>query len=496
MASLARLRFTNGVLLIWCAAAGWGPRLLGGPLEDRIRSILRGARCRQEGVAVAVVDEEGRKVAGVSSDRPMIPASNMKILTTLAALRLLGLDYEYETRIVSRAALLGGEIAGDVIVHSTGDPNISGRFYDGEPDALFRRWARELVQAGLRTIRGDIIADDSFFDDVRFLPGWQRKNEGRWFSAQVSSLNLNDNCLDVRIVPTEPGRKARVEVKPLSDFIEIEGAPMTAAGGPSTVLIHRATGTNRVTFKGNLPARRDALEDWVAIDDPALFFVHTLARVLRREGIEITGEIRRERGAFSRWDEKQGPVLVKHRSSLKVDLPVINKRSQNLHAEVLLKTLGARKEGEGSVEAGGRAIRRFLEAEGIAASGLVVADGSGLSRENRVTSDQLARLLHAARGTDAFTAFLDSLPVGGEDGTLAKRFRDGPGRALRGRVHAKTGYISGVYALSGYLEREGRLWSFSMLFNQSGGQLHPWDIQDRVLLEIDREMARDPGPAS
>ena len=442
---------------------------------------------------MTVLTDRGDPVVSIDSSLPMKPASNMKVLTTLAGLEVLGADYQFETQIVATAPLRRGKLAGDLIVYGTGDPNISGRFYDGDVLALFRTWALRLRNSGLVEVQGDLIADDSFFDSVRFLPGWKPSAMGRWFSAEISSLNLNDNCVEVQITPGTPGRKARVEVTPKSPFIEIDGAPRTVAQGKTKITIHRSPTSNRLTVRGQIHHKRKTWSDTVAVYDPALFFSYTLERVLEEEGVDIGGIVRRrDRSGAEPVHPGKLPgsqLLVDHKSSLLLDLAVINKRSQNLHAEVLLKTLGARAGGEGSVAGGGRVVRQYLKKLDADVSGLVVADGSGLAHDNRVTTEILARSLNAARDKDYFPTFKKSLPVAGVDGTLAKRFRNEP--QLHGRLFAKTGYILGVSGLSGYIQRDATVWTFSMLFQRlPGGNSSVKRLQERIAAAIDRRMAQ------
>jgi D-alanyl-D-alanine carboxypeptidase/D-alanyl-D-alanine-endopeptidase (penicillin-binding protein 4) len=462
-------------------------------LERSIQALLGDSKGDLQKIAVCVLDASGVEVASINAGLPLKPASNMKVLVTAAALRLLGADHEYETRLVALAPLEDGVIAGHVVVHGTGDPNISGRFYGGDPLALFRRWAKELAGLGLREVRGDLLVDDGYFDDVRFLPGWRRDQENRWYSAQISPLSLNDNCIDVRIRPGPPGERAMVEIVPASAFIRVEGAPTTVVEGATRIIIHRKTGTNQISIQGQINRRTSLWEDNVAIEDPSLFFGHTLLAVLEAEGIRVRGEVlRRERdaragGAAGEKPEASGVLLVRHTSGLFIDLPVIHKRSQNLHAELLLKALGAQQGGEGSVAGGARAIGKFLAAEGIDAAGLEVGDGSGLSHDNRVSARLLARTLHSVRSRPYFETYRESLPIAGQDGTLADRFRREP--ELKGRIQAKTGYISGVATLSGYIEKGGTLWTFSMLFNTlPGGPAGVRELQERIAARIHQAM--------
>jgi len=461
-------------------------------LERRIRALVAAYGVDPSLVGVAVLDESGQPRALLEADTPLKPASNLKVLTTAAGWALLGPgrrasrrvfapapvpvpapvpEHEYLTRLVASAPLGAGVVAGDLIVEGRGDPNISGRFHEDDPLAVFRTWARQLRRAGLRKIAGDFIADDSYFDAERFLPGWNRRNEGRWFSAEISPLSFEDNCVTVRVHPTAPGQPARVEVTPASPFVTVVGAPRTVAGRSASVRVHRAEGENRVTVSGNIGDRVSNWYDHVAVVDPSLFFVHTLAAELAREGIVIGGRVRRIAPSDARTEALvaggRGEVLLEHRSRLGLDLPVINKRSQNLHAEILLKTIGREVSGEGSVAGGAQAIRRFVASLGVDTTGLVIADGSGLSADNRVSARQLAMTLWAVSSRPGFAAFLESLPVAGVDGTLEDRFSQYP--ELVGAVRAKTGFIDSVSALSGFVERDGRRWSFAILVNRFTG---------------------------
>ncbi len=441
----------------WCAAAD---------LEQQVARLLGEYRVDRSKLAVTVVDHRGKARVLLNADTALKPASNQKILTTAAGLSFLGKDHEYITRMTARTPLRGGVVAGDVVVEGTGDPNISGRFHDDEPLAVFKSWAARLKKVGLRRIDGDLVADDSFFDDERYLSGWSRKFVGRWFGAEVSPLSLNDNCVDIRVHPGRPGEKARVEVSPSSPFVSVHGAPDTVAGRKARVRIHRAPDSNRITVSGSIGSRVANWYDHVAVVDPSLFFAHTLKKTFEAEGVVVAGKARRissEELAAKAAARVAPVVLLEHRSKLLLDLPVINKRSQNLHAEILLKSLGRTVVGQGSVVGGGKVIAKLLDRIRVSSTGLRVADGSGLSYENRVTARQLASTLHAMLSHDSASEFRSSLSVAGVDGTLRRRFKQL--RHLVGRVRAKTGYVASVSALSGYVERDGFVWSFSILIN-------------------------------
>ena len=444
-------------------------------LDGQIRSYVRASGCDPKRVGVAVVDSKGKLRVLHEADTPLRPASNMKILTTAAGLSLLGETHEYVPRLETQAPIQAGVVAGSVFVLGTGDPNISGRFHDKNPTALFETWAKQLRAAGVLAIAGDLVADDSFFDQVRFPDGWNKANAGRWYSAEISPLALNDNCVDIRIHPTRIGAKARVEVVPSSPFIKVTGAPTTIGGRDGkSVRIHRAPDSNEIRISGKIGSKVENWYDHVAVVDPSLFFVHTLESVLKKHGVAVRGRVRRATAAEiaartrARRQAKGGvPVgwssLIEHRSKLLLDIPVINKRSQNLHAEILLKAIGQKFAQRGSIDSGGRGISAFLGKLSVPSEGLLVTDGSGLSYDNRITARQLAKTLHSVRSLESFRSFRESLPISGTDGTLEKRFRRHP--KLVGKVFAKTGYIKSVSALSGYVERDGLVWSFAIICN-------------------------------
>lgn len=489
--STCRLRPALCVLFLLGGVARASPDAL----EAALRKVIADAGLRGAQVAVAVVSDTGRAVVSIESDKPLKPASNQKVLTTAAALHWLGPDYAFETLLVASAPLRDGTIAGDVTLRGGADPNISGRFFGGDTTALLRDWSRRLREAGLRRIQGDLIADDTLFDDVRFPEAWDPRQAEAWYSAQVSALSINDNCLDVTVRPASvPGRPARVEISPRCPLIEVVGAPETVIAGKSQVIVHRRAGTNQIVISGRIAFRAPPWSGNVTIDDPAMVFGSTLAETLREAGIQLEGRVRKAQrnraapdGADRTGKAPGRTVLVRHTSTLLEDLPVIQKRSQNLHAEMLLRLMGARAAGEGSARGGAEAILKFLEKKGIPAEGLVVSDGSGLSHENRVTAVLLARVLHSVRSEKHFAPYFESLPVAGKDGTLERRFQ--PPSPLHGTLHAKTGYIRQVSCLSGYIVKGERIWSFAVLVNGlSEGTAPAKRLQEKILERVHAAM--------
>ena len=223
-------------------------------LEREVESIVRRYGYPLSNVSISAIDHRGKVRVSLNGGQPFKPASNMKVVTTAAALSTLGPDYKFRTELIATSRVESGKIDGDLILRGTGDPNISGRFFDGEPTALLERWAAALHdQLKLTKVTGDLIVDDSFFDDELFLSSWKRSQEGRWYSAQVSPLSFNDNCIDVVIVPAgSVGSRARVEIAPATAAIQVSGSPKTVGGRRPRVTIHRKTGTNEITVGGKI----------------------------------------------------------------------------------------------------------------------------------------------------------------------------------------------------------------------------------------------------
>ena len=459
------------LFLIFPSAGAPAASVAAKTLEELVRDRIRKSGATSGQIGVAVTSHKGTPLVLLNADKPLKPASNMKILTTVAGLELLGMDHEYSTRILTNSSIVDGKISGDLVVQGTGDPNISGRFNKDDPLAIFSAWAKKLKKLGLREISGDLVADDTYFDNVRFLPGWNPKDRGKHFTAQVSPLSLNDNCVAIQVVPGAVGKPARVVVSPANPFVTVSGTPITISGKKVRVIVNNSAEGNKVTVKGSIGASAGTWSGSIPVDDPALFFVHTLAFVLKKEGIQLAGDVVRigtkEVPGGGAVSKKAGPVseniLFEHKSRLDRDIQVINKESQNLHAELLLKSVGRKIEGEGSVAGGGRAVGKLVEKMGAKKTGLVVSDGSGLSHNNRVTARQIVMVLHGVRSKKYYELFRKSLPVAGVDGTLKKRFSSK--RSLVGNVFAKTGYIRGVSALSGYVKKNKQVWSFSILCN-------------------------------
>jgi D-alanyl-D-alanine carboxypeptidase/D-alanyl-D-alanine-endopeptidase (penicillin-binding protein 4) len=429
-------------------------RIFGTPAFDRM----------QWGVIVQSLDS-GRVLYERNATKLMMPASNMKIVTLAAAAERLGWDYTWETRLIPTGPIEGGTLRGDLVVAGTGDPTINGR--SGSPTAVFERWAETLSAGGLRRIEGRIVADASAFDAEGLGAGWAWDYLGAGYAAPVSALQFNEDVVDVLVRPgAVEGAPALVAVRQVESGLEVDNRVVTGPGDAVLFSVRRLPGSNTLHLAGTIGVAAKEAVRTATVESPGLFFAGVLRRVLREKGIDVIGPALGLEELPVRPVVDGARALIVHKSPpLSEAAAVLMKVSQNLYAETFLKTLGAGAAAPGSAAAGQDVVRSVLQGWGVAPEEYVLADGSGLSRYNYVTPQMLVKVLRRlyldARHRDAF---ISTLPVGGQDGgTIAKRFK---GTKAEGNVRAKTGTISNVRALSGYVTTlDGERLVFSIIAN-------------------------------
>lgn len=440
--------------------------------ELDLQGCLAGAKGTSFG-ALVVDEATGETLFAHRAGAPLVPASNMKLVTTAAALARLGADFAHETRVMSAAPPQDGVLQGDLVIVGDGDPTISRRF---DPAPLLADWAESVWRAGVRRITGDVVADDRAFDDVRLHPDWDRGDAERWYGAEVGALSLNDNCIDVTVGGSPQGPE--VTLAPDTRFVALDvAATLTEARKQHVFSLVRAGADLRtIRVTGRVWSRAGGYETSVPVRDPGLFFATVLRERLLARGIEVGGPARRVRA------DDPAPRYTLHRrlAPLPRTLAVTNQRSQNFYAECLAKTLGRRLGGGGTWEEGSQVLAAFARACGAPADEVTIRDGSGLSRGNRLSAGALVAVLRAAGRGPTAAVFRESLAAPGEAGTLGRRLRDlPPGAALR----AKTGTLTGVAALAGYLEVGGRRIVFAAIGNGGGGGRAQLDALVRAAAE-------------
>jgi serine-type D-Ala-D-Ala carboxypeptidase/endopeptidase (penicillin-binding protein 4) len=428
-----------------------------------------------------IVDAQtGETLFEKNADGYFVPASNMKLFTTALALAKLGPDYKFHTTLETRGAISSdGKLSGDVLLVGRGDPNLSNRKFpyelkeefDGPPEKALAELADALVAHGVKEISGDLIGDDSYFPRERYPNGWEIDDMVWEYGAAISAIVVDDNTVAVTLTPGEKkGDPVQASVSPLTpDFTLQNDVTTSAAEVKSDLTLTREPGASLVVVRGSMPAKSAPRKLVLAIEEPAQHAASLLAGLLTDRGVKIDGKVRAVHIADT--DSTPRTILAEHVSvPLGDSVKLVNKISQNLHTEMLLRT-AARQSGLWSTpDEMLKAPQDFYAAVGIAPDDVIQTDGSGLSRHDLVTPRAIATLLEFAQGQTWFAPYYASLPVAGIDGSLQDRMK---GTIAAGRIHAKTGSVEHVRTLSGFAETpNGRRLIFSFLSNNQGGKSH------------------------
>ncbi len=424
------------------------------PSPNRVARALEPVLARPE-LAAAFW---GVEVCGLASGKTLFsrnaaqafrPASTMKLVTTAATLDALGPDARLRTTVETAGRLDGlGRILGDVYLVGRGDPTLGSRTTPGRPSGVFEAMAGELAAAGVRRIEGRVVGHEGAFAGERRGSDWTWEDLAWAYATEVSALSWEDNVVVVRLAAGErEGDPAVLDVWPPSDTLSIRASVTTSAAGPQAVRLEREPGTNAVTLSGTVPLGGEWTGE-LAVADPARHAAAAFSAALAARGIRVALPAVSSREPLP----AAARVLASHESPPLAELVrAVNKESQNLHAEMLLRALGAQR-GEGSEAKGHEAVLALLDRLGVPHDGWRMTDGSGLARTDLVTPRGLAALIAAMDRHPAAAAFRASLPIAGRDGTLEKRMR---GTAAEGNVSAKTGTLSLVNALAGYVTTRG-----------------------------------------
>jgi D-alanyl-D-alanine carboxypeptidase/D-alanyl-D-alanine-endopeptidase (penicillin-binding protein 4) len=473
-------------LLFVPASQGQSTTPLTAPLRfaERAELLVQAAPVDKGEWGLLVVDAaSGEILYQKNADKYFVPASNMKLLTTALALDTLGPDYRFRTTLEANGTLSNdGRLSGDLILVGRGDPNISNRKFpfdtkeefDGPPEKVLSELADAVAARGLKEIAGDLVGDDSYFPRERYPDGWEIDDMVWEYGAAVSALVVDDNTVTLTLTPGEKhGELAQVSVDPpAQEFTVKSEVTTTGAKEKPDLRLTREPGADSVHISGVLPAKSSPHKLVLAIQEPAQHAAALLARLLAERGVKLQGKIRAQHDPEPA--EEPRTVLAEHLSIPLADsVKLVNKISQNLHTEVLLRT-AARQNGRWTDP---EDLTKFPEAfyakVGIPRGDVVQTDGSGLSRHDLVTPRAFVALLQYAQKQPWFPAYYASLPVAGVDGTLNERMKNA---GISGRIHAKTGSVAHVRTLSGYAETPGgRRLIFSFLSNNEfvkGHEVH------------------------
>lgn len=409
--------------------------------------------------------ESGEVLYEKNADRMFMPASNEKIPTAASALTVLGPEFKFKTILGYSGVIKDSILYGDLIIIGDGDPTLSDRINE-KPTTVFELWADSLLSFGLKSIKGNIIGDDNKFDDEHIGYGWPLDGLDSWYSAEIGALQLNENYVDLQIIPPIT-KNDTLEIIPdvNSCYYRIINEIEIVDTGKNNIQITREFGNNIIVLKGNVVVGSKPFERSPTITNPTKFYVTVLKEVLEEKGISVLGspidcdEISNYADSIKMVDS----LIVHHSIPLKDILKILMKKSQNLYAETMVRILGFSEFGLGSFDNGKKIVESVLEKFAVEPGSHSYKDGSGLSRYNYISPNQIVKILKGMKKNKYWDVWYDTLPIAGVDGTLKWRMRN---TKADGNVRAKTGTISNVRGLSGYVTTaEGEEIVFSFLIN-------------------------------
>jgi D-alanyl-D-alanine carboxypeptidase/D-alanyl-D-alanine-endopeptidase (penicillin-binding protein 4) len=482
----------------------------------RAAAILSGEQIAKGSWGLLVVDAKtGQVLFDQNADRYFVPASNMKLFTTALALSTLGPDYRFRTTLESQTAVSpDGKLAGPLYFVGRGDPNLSNRKFpydtkeefDGPPEKTVIELADQIVAGGVKEIAGDIVGDDSFFSRERYPNGWEIDDMVWEYGAAVSAIIIYDNTVALTLTPGEvPGEPVHAEASPATPDFNVTNLVVTSAATvKSDLTLKREPGSNAVTVSGTLAAQSKPRKLLLAVQEPALHAAVMLKRLLEERDVKVDGVASAQSVPVDAKSTPERIVLASHNSVPLGDaVKLVNKISQNLHTESLLRTsarqacLETKSETEPkdcsalTSEDYAAFAAKFYADAGIATGDVAQTDGSGLSRHDLVTPRALVALLQYAAKQSWFAAFYDSLPVAGLDGTLEVRLKNSSAAM---RIHAKSGSVEHVRTRSGYAELpNGERLVFSFMSNNMGSKGHDaTDALDALSAAMVEEFGGEP----
>ena len=452
-------------------------------LANEVNQILQDERLDGALAGVSIRNAEtGEKIYDHFGDTRLVPASNMKLFTAAAAFETLGEDYRFTTEIHTDGTVKGKMLKGNLYLKGKGDPTLL------QED--FEEFAQELKSLGIQKIKGDLIGDDTWYDDVRLSEDITWQDEVYYYGAQVSALTASPNedydagSLIVEVNPGDSaGTEPKVSLSPETDYVTIiNRAKTVAADQPKTVSISREHGTNQIVVEGNIPVEGSRTREWIAVDEPSGYALDLFENALLAEGIEWAGKHTLEMGETPAGST----LLLEHESMTLAEFSIpFMKLCNNGHGEVLAKEMGRAVKGEGSWEAGLQVMEDVAGTLGVNTDTILLRDGSGMSHVNLMPVNEVSQLLYGVQSRPWYGSYLNALPVAGDEkrfvgGTLRNRMKE---TAAQQNVKAKTGTLTAVSALSGYATtKDGKPMIFSIIINNDLDSVTP--IEDAIATAI------------
>ena len=443
-------------------------------LAKKLTAVMSDSRVQRAASGAVVLDAgSGAVIYSRYGGKALMPASNTKSLTAVAALDKLGPDYRFKTEVFRRARIVDGVVRGRLYLKGYGDPTTR--------QADYRFLAEQVRAAGITRVSGRLAVDATYFDAQRYNPGWSTGYADDYYAAEISGLTVAPNAdLDsgtvlVNYAPGRLGGKAKITTTPAAAarYVRIDNRTTTGSSYSSnTFVARRSHGSNTITVSGRVPLGRSTASTLITVHRPELYAAAVFRSELAKVGVTVDG------GTIT----VATPATSRKRLARDTSMPLSDllvpflKLSNNMHAEALTKAMAARSGQPGSWPAGLEVTTAYLRRIGVPMTGVSLSDGSGLTRRNTLTARALAVTLHKVRAEPWFASFHRALPVAGDTrrmvgGTLRYRMN---GTRAAGNAHAKTGTLTGVTSLGGYVSgRDGRRYAFAMISNHSGATPRP-----------------------
>ncbi len=447
-------------------------------LSQEIDNALNASCLDDNQTSVNVVAmPSGRVVYASNINKPLLPASVMKIITTAAALHYLGPEYRFKTQFLYSGSRQGNTLFGDLIIRGGGDPTLTTE----------KLWqiATKIKASGINEITGNLVIDAHFFDQYDMAPEWELEERSqRAYDAKLSVLTLNYNSIAIHLQPGQSvGSRVNAWLEPALPYMRLHNTAKTIKRGRNTVSVRRSEqemGNVKMRVGGKLPIRSQEKVIRLNVDNPIRYATETFRTLLRDAGVKIDGS---SKVVFRPIVANE---LHEHLSEpLSLILKALNTYSNNLTAEQIIKAIAAERYGTPGTHAEGlRLVKEFLRLNGVNMHGIELIDGSGLSRKNRLTTRAITDLLTSLFSRfDIGPDFLSALRVMGAYGVLSQRLAKSP---ARGKIRAKTGSLRKVSTLAGYVAtQDGHVYGYALFLNNNRcGHWKADKIEDSIVTAI------------
>lgn len=475
-----------------CALHSQSSKDPGRALQNDLDAILDDASLRPAHVGIVIESlTTGKRLYEHNGEKLFVPASNMKLFTSAAALIALTPDFRFETGLFTDGRIHSGALNGNLIIKGSGDPTISGYFNESDPIRVFRQWAIKLKEAGVSKVRGNIIIDNSLFTGPPYGAGWNFDDRIYCYSAPKDAFSFNNNCIQLDIIPAgRTGEAPEIIMEPVTKFIKVINGVKTVKDRADRTIAFEYTSPGVLRVNGAIALSDAASTHYIAVHHPAQFGGYVFRETLASSGITVKGDIACARNcpvvSPAPLENNGMPwrkIAVYRSPRLSEIIKVVNKLSNNLYAELVLMAAGKAAANAATSREAITAALSTLRNAGIDTDRLTMEDGSGLSRYNLITPGSAVQLLKAMAKGPYARHFIASLPAIGNEGTLKSRLK---GPAAAGRVRAKTGTMAHVRNLSGYIitDRNETL-AFSILCNNHDAPVSAIDDAiDRIILRL------------